>query len=87
MARTHYAITGIVSDTTSPRKDINGWYKAAQNDSTSVEALQVSLFLQALERFQAKAVVGSDADITKLSYFRIASKNLQTHHFYLFVRP
>src|SRR5438045_757835 len=70
-----YPITGIVPDNKTnppPRRDIEKWYKESRDDGKSEAAMQVSLFIQALEQFQQKGFTHSDPN-AKLSYYRVAS--------------
>jgi hypothetical protein len=71
-----YAITGIKVDDVSHvpnRVDLDVWHTKALEDPKSEEALQVSLFIHALDRLQrAKFDDTVEKKDAQLSYFRIA---------------
>ncbi|KAK5568307.1 hypothetical protein LTR43_005880 [Exophiala xenobiotica] len=79
---THYPITGIkVEDVNNVpnRVELQDWYLKATSGTNTEAALQLSLFIHALEQLQAaKFVPGADVkeEDAQLSYFRIAGRYL-----------
>ncbi|KAK5431591.1 hypothetical protein LTR34_004710 [Exophiala xenobiotica] len=77
---THYPITGIkVEDVNNVpnRVELQDWYLRATSGTNTEAALQLSLFIHALEQFQAaKFVPGADVkeEDAQLSYFRVAGR-------------
>jgi hypothetical protein len=74
---THYPITGIKVDdpnNVQSRFEIQEWYQKAISGTNSEAALQLSLFLHALERFQDEKFLGANVKEkdAQLSYFRVA---------------
>jgi tyrosinase len=74
---THYPITGIKVDDPNnvpSRFEIQEWYQKAMSGTNSEAALQLSLFLHALERFQDEKFLGANVKEkdAQLSYFRVA---------------
>jgi hypothetical protein len=76
----HYPITGIkVEDVNNVpnRVELQDWYLKATSGTNTEAALQLSLFIHALDRFQAdKFVPGPNVkeEDAQLSYFRIAGR-------------
>jgi hypothetical protein len=76
---THYPITGIkVEDVNNVpnRVELQDWYLKATSGTNSEAALQLSLFIHALDRFQAEKFIGTGVkeQDAQLSYFRIAGR-------------
>lgn len=80
MGSQYYPITGIATANPNkpPRREISDWYAAGLRDEKSEAGLQVSLFIQALSRFQRKSPIGTDNVNAKLSYYRIASESCRS---------
>jgi hypothetical protein len=75
----HYPITGIKVDDVNNvpnRVEIQEWYQKAISGTNSEAALQLSLFLHALERFQNQKFFGPNVkeQDAELSYYRIAGR-------------
>lgn len=76
---THYPITGIKVDDVNnipKRLELHDWYVKATNGTDTRAALQLSLFIHALDRFQAERFFGNDIkeQDAQLSYFRVAGR-------------